>query len=69
MSYADEPKTVVDNLSTLIAKEMIALRNEQHFPVSDVDRSESDMAESKRKIAVLRELREQFEAIMTGALL
>lgn len=67
--YSDAPQIVVDNLSTIIAKDLLSLGNEQHFPTSDVDRSEAEMAEYKKRIMALRRMREEFENVVTGAFL
>jgi hypothetical protein len=62
-------KIVVDHLSSLINVYLLRLSSEQRSPVGDVDLSESLMKDRKNKVIGLRKIRNEFEILMSGAVL
>lgn len=57
-------KTVVDNMSYLIAANLRELRAEEAHPSSNPDASDEKIKHLRERVVTLRGLREQFENIM-----
>jgi len=57
---------VTDLLSSLIMYHAKLLASEQYCPRPDADQSDDYMAENKRWIKELRDIRQRFENLVTG---
>jgi hypothetical protein len=58
--------TVIEGLSKLVFHELTTCASEQKAPMHEADQMDSIIRDSKDKAKVLRELREEFENVMTG---
>ena len=68
-TLSEDTTTVVDALSRLTFRHLNSLAAERSYPVSDVDASDEKMARCKVTVLALRRIRNEFEDLMTGALL
>jgi hypothetical protein len=68
-SNEDLSSDIVNNLSTLIMRELNVVANEEHFPGTDPDKMDSVISVGRNKAASLRELRNRFENIKAGILI
>jgi hypothetical protein len=64
----DEIGMVTTILGRLIRKTALAVSGEQFHPSIDADRMEDIIINGKKRLSVLRRLREEFEDLMTGIL-
>lgn len=62
-------KEVVNNLTKLIFYHLAIAADQQYNPCSDADRMDSEIANSMKKAAGLRKIREEFENLVTGIIL
>lgn len=62
-------KEVVNNLTKLIFHHLARAADQQYNPCSDADRMDSEIADSMKKVAGLRKIREEFENLVTGIIL
>ena len=68
MSLADEALLVNDGLTHLIVATLISQRSEERYPCADPDRMDDKIANCKKRVTVLRAVREQFENEMSDSL-
>lgn len=68
MDEENEIEMVTNILGRLIRKTAIAVSGEQFHPSIDADRMEDIIINGKKRLSVLRRLREEFEDLMTGIL-
>ena len=62
-------KEIVNNLTKLILYHLAIATDQQYNPCSDADRMDSEIADSMKKAASLRKIREEFENLVTGIIL
>ena len=62
-------KEVVNNLTKLIFYHLAIAADQQYNPCADADRMDSEIADSMKKVAALRKIREEFENLVTGIIL
>ena len=62
-------KEIVNNLTKLIFYHLTIAADQQYNPCSDPDRMDAEIADSMKKAASLRKIREEFENLVTGIIL
>lgn len=68
MEHDDHTYAVVDHLSRLIVKHASMTAREQYNPGGIPDESDDYIKEHKEYVKKLRQIREQFEDLLTGVL-
>ncbi len=58
--------SVIENMSRLIAIYQQRVRSESYMPELDVDKSDDLISNGKKRVVVLRRLRQEFEDEMNG---
>lgn len=65
---SDQSAEVVEGFSKLIAATLVQQRNEERYPCHDADRMDDKIANCKRRVAMLRKMRDDFENEMSDQL-
>jgi len=65
---AENKLLVNDGLTALIVETLISQRSEEYFPCSDPDRMDGKIDACKKRVALLRAMREQYEDEMSKPL-
>lgn len=68
MSAATDVLDISDKLTSLILETLIVQRREECHPSGDPDRMDDKIANCKRRVRFLRDVREQFEDEMSKEL-
>ncbi len=62
-------KEIVNNLTKLIFYHLAIAVDQQYNPCFDPDRMDAEIADSMKKAAGLRKIREEFENLVTGIII
>lgn len=65
---ADNTLLVNDGLTAAIVTTLIAQRQQEYYPCSDADRMDDKIANCKRRVELLRKMRNDFEDEMSQPL-
>ena len=68
-TYREAYDTIVTHLNILIRDALEEAADEQNHPSADSDRSDQNIKDALKRVVVLRVMRNDFETLMTGAIL